>query len=288
MAAPVLSIVIVSWNTRALLSACLQSIARSTRLSHEVWVVDNGSADGTVELVRQAFPNVRLIANAENRGFAAANNQALRLTQGDYVMLLNPDTVVHDGALDAMVAFMQARSGVGAVGCRLLNEDGSLQPSAHNFYTPWGSLLENRLATWLWPWRHPHTPWLAFFDHSRARPVGWVCGAALMVRRTVLREVGLLDEAFFMYGEEVDWQLRMHRAGWPVHFLAHATITHLGGGSSRQAVTLMRRLEVESRERFVAKHYPPTTLRFYRARARLGQWFWQGLGKMRRRPVVVR
>ncbi|MEB3327904.1 MAG: glycosyltransferase family 2 protein [Candidatus Sericytochromatia bacterium] len=288
MAPPVLSIVIVNWNTRELLRACLDSVARATSVSHEVWVVDNGSTDGSPELVRDAYPDVHLIANTDNRGFAAANNQALRLAQGAYVLLLNSDTVVHPGALDAMVAFLHTRPAVGAVGCKLLNADGSLQPSAHSFYATLGALVENQLVAAVWPWRHAHTPWLRLFDHSVARPVGWVCGAALMVRRPAMLEVGLLDEAFFMYGEEVDWQLRLRQAGWQVWFIPHARITHLGGGSSRQAVTAMRRQERASRARFVAKHYPPHARWLYHARARLGVAFWRTLGRLRGRPVEVR
>ncbi|MEB3220587.1 MAG: glycosyltransferase family 2 protein [Candidatus Sericytochromatia bacterium] len=288
MAPPVVSIVIVNWNTRELLRACLESVAAATRVSHEVWVVDNGSGDGSAALVREGFPGVHLIANADNRGFAAANNQALRLAQGTYVLLLNSDTVVHPGAIDAMVAFLHARPGVGAAGCRLLNADGTLQPSAHAFYSPLGALVENQLVAALWPWRHARTPWLRLFDHSVARPVGWVCGAALMVRRAALREVGLLDEGFFMYGEEVDWQLRLQRAGWPVWFVPHGTITHLGGGSSRQAVTEMRRQERASRARFVAKHHPPASRWLYHAQAHVGVAFWRTLGRLRGRPVTLR
>lgn len=288
MSAPVLSIVIVNWNTRNLLRNCLASVRDETMISHEVWVVDNGSTDGSQQMVREEFPDAHLIANADNLGFAAANNQAFPLCPGEYVLLLNSDTVVLDGALDKMVAHMHAHRHVGALGCKLLNGDGSLQPSAHNFYSTLGSLVENRLMTMAWGKRYPHTPFLAFFDHSVARRVDWVCGAVLMVRRDVLREVGMLDDSFFMYGEEIDWQMRMRKAGHQVWFTPSARIVHYGGGSSRNAVTQMKKMELENRARFVAKHYPPASQALYRAKAAAGVAFWRTLGAVRRRPVQVR
>lgn len=279
MSPPILSVVIVNWNTADILLDCLHSIAAQTRVAYDVWVVDNGSHDDSCERVRAVFPDVHLIANSDNRGFAAANNQALRLVQGDYILLLNSDTVVLNGALDAMVAFLHARPEIGAVGPRLLNADGSLQPSAHRFYSTWGSLVENQLVTRLVPWRFAHTPWLNLFDHSIARPVDWVCGAALMLRRQTLQRVGLLDEAFFMYAEEIDWQMRMRQADIPVWFIPHARIIHLGGGSSRSVAVKMNQMEWENRARLVAKHYPPSAQRIYRAKARLGRALWQAFAR---------
>lgn len=288
MGTPVLSVVIVNWNTRNLLRNCLASVRDETLVSHEVWVVDNGSDDGSQAMVRDEFPDVHLIANADNRGFAAANNQAFPLCQGEYVLLLNSDTVVLDGALDKMVAHMHAHDQVGALGCKLLNADGSLQPSAHNFYSTAGSLIENRALTMLWARRYARTPFLEFFDHSIARRVDWVCGAVLMVRRAVLHDIGMLDDSFFMYGEELDWQMRMRKAGHQVWFMPQARIVHYGGGSSRNAVTQMKKMELENRARFVAKHYPPLSQALYRAKAAAGIAFWRALGTLRRRPVQVR
>jgi hypothetical protein len=271
-----------------LLKSCLQSVREETNLSHEIWVVDNGSSDGSPEMVRREFPHVHLIANTDNKGFAAANNQALPLCTGEYILLLNSDTVVLEGALDSMVAHMHANSHVGALGCKLLNADGSLQPSAHRFYSTARSLVENRLAHLLWPRKHANTRFLSFWDHGAIRRVDWVCGAVLMLRREVIRDVGLLDDSFFMYGEEIDWQMRMHKAGYQVWFLPGARIIHYGGGSSRNAVTQMKKMEYQSRERFVEKHYPPFARMVYKAKAQAGIAFWQTLGKLRRRPVQVR
>jgi GT2 family glycosyltransferase len=288
MSGPVLSIVIVNWNTRNLLRSCLQSVKEETNISHEVWVVDNGSTDGSPEMVRNEFPDVHLIANSDNKGFAAANNQALPLCTGEYILLLNSDTVVLEGALDSMVAHMHANPNVGGLGCKLLNADGSLQPSAHRFYSTARSLVENRLAHMVWPKKHANTPLLSFWDHSTVRRVDWVCGAVLMLRREVIREVGLLDDSFFMYGEEIDWQMRMAKAGHQIWFLPTARIVHYGGGSSRNAVTQMKKMEYKSREMFVEKHYPPLARLAYKAKASAGIAFWQALGKLRRQPVQVR
>lgn len=261
---PVLSIVVVNWNTRALLRQCLLSIQQETLVSHEIWVVDNGSSDGSVDMVRAEFPTVHLIANQQNRGFAAANNQALSLCQGHYVLLLNSDTIVLTGALDRMVATMHAHPDIGALGCQLLNADGSLQASAHKFYSNWRSLIENRLTARIWPFRHARTPFLTFWDHSHARAVDWVTGAALLVRRNIIKTVGLLDERFFMYGEEIDWQMRIKSAGYQVWYVPNARIIHLGGGSARQARQAMNRKELESREALIRKHYSPGTQALYR------------------------
>jgi GT2 family glycosyltransferase len=261
---PVLSIVVVNWNTRQLLAQCLRSVQLETLISHEIWVVDNGSTDGSVEMLRAEFPGVQVIANQENRGFAAANNQALARCQGQYLLLLNSDTIVLSGALDRMVAAMHAHPTIGALGCRLLNVDGSLQASAHTFYNSWRSLIENRLMARLWPFRHSRTPFLTFWDHSHPRSVDWVSGAALLIRREVLKTVGPLDEQFFMYGEEIDWQMRIKKAGYQVWFNPNASIIHLGGGSAKQAKQAMNRIELQSRDALIRKHYPPRTQSFYR------------------------
>jgi GT2 family glycosyltransferase len=288
MSAPVLSIVIVNWNTLDLLRNCLQSVAEQTHLSSEIWVVDNGSSDGSPDMVRSEFPHVHLIANTDNKGFAAANNQALPLCQGEYILLLNSDTVVLEGALDRMVAHMHTHTQISALGCTLLNADGSLQPSAHHFYGTFRSLLENRLTHLVWRKRHANTPLLSFWDHSSIRQVDWVCGAVVMIRKDVIRDVGLLDDSFFMYGEEIDWQMRMVKAGHQVWFLPHARILHYGGGSSAQAVTQMKKMEYKSREMFVEKHYSPAARRFYRAKTTASVAFWQTVGRLRRQPVQVR
>ncbi|HBN07353.1 MAG TPA: glycosyltransferase family 2 protein [Cyanobacteria bacterium UBA8530] len=265
-----LAIALVNWNAKEYLDACLSSIERETKISHEIWVVDNASTDGSKEYLRDRR-DVRLIANEGNEGFAKANNQVMRLADASYFLLLNPDTVILDQALDRMVAYLESHPEAGAVGCKLLNPDLSLQPSCHAFYSTLGSLIENKLLTRLISWRSPRSPWLSFWDHERIRSVDWVTGACLMVRKETIEQVGELDERFFMYGEEVDWQKRMREKGLQVHFLPEARIIHYGGGCSKKAKKPMNRQELLSRELFIEKHYPFSTLFLYRLKARIAR-----------------
>lgn len=271
----VLSIIIVNWNTRELLRRCLESVQAETTVRHEVFVVDNASCDGSPEMVASDFPEVHLLSNDENRGFAAANNQALAKAAGHYCLLLNSDTVVLDHALDRLVGYLDRHLEAGAVACKLLNADGTLQPSAHNFYSTFGSLVENRLVERFWKKRSARTSFLSFWDHSRTRRVDWVTGACLMVRRQVIDAVGLLDEGFFMYGEEVDWQYRMRQAGFEVHFFHEPAIIHLGGASAAQAPEATRKLEAQSRIRLIEKHYHPLSREIFRFKSALAAFMWR-------------
>lgn len=280
MSAPDLDIVIVNWNTKDLLAKTLDCVEATVCTPYTCWVVDNGSTDGSVEHVRSHYPWVRLIANSENLGFAAANNQAIMEAAGRYVLLLNSDTEVQPGAIDRLVQYMDAKPEVGACGPKLLNADRTLQPSARNFYSTLGSLIENKLVAQFWKTPRTKTRFLSYWDHSYTRPVDWVTGACLMVRMDVIRRVGLLDTAFFMYGEEIDWQMRMQRAGYPVHFVHDAEVVHLGGGSSRNAFDKMRRQEYLSRQILIDKHYPPHTRAVFRVKTAVGIGFWKTLARL--------
>lgn len=236
---PLLSIIIVNWNTRALLAGCLQSFVNSQlsaadngQLTTETLVIDNASSDGSAALVRERFPWVRLIENTENIGFARANNQGIPLAKGDHVLLLNPDTVVHPGALEALVAFMDAHPRAGACGARLLNADGSLQPACHPMLTPGREFWRLLFLDKLWP---RATYRMSQWDTATPRQVEAVKGAGLLLRREALEQVGLLDESYFMYTEEVDLCYRLTQAGWELWYVPAAVITHHGEGSSRQA-----------------------------------------------------
>jgi GT2 family glycosyltransferase len=250
-AAPTLSIVIVNWNTRDLLQQCLESIVASQpAFSYEVWVVDNASQDGSVAMVRTLFPWVRLIVNEKNVGFAQANNQAIRASRGAFVLLLNPDTQVMTLALDEMVRFLQENRHVGAVGSRILNPDGTLQPSCYPFPTlareAWRLFHLDRL--------HPFGVYdMAAWDVTTPRPVEALMGAALMVRREALDQVGLLDEDYFMYTEEIDLCYRLHRGGWALYWLPQARIVHYGGQSTRQVRDAMFLRLYESKVLFFRK-----------------------------------
>lgn len=230
-----LSIVIVNWNTCDLLAECLRSIDRTVRsadeLSVEVWVVDNASTDASVTMVHSQFSWVKLIENAKNVGFAAANNQAIRKASGRYVVLLNSDTVIHPGALATLVNFMEGMPQSGACCPRLLNADGSLQHACHPMLTPGREFWRLLFLERVWPRAtYPLEAW----DNTQPHRVEAIKGACLLLRQAALAQIGLLDERYFMYTEEVDLCYRLHMAGWELWYVPQAAVTHLGGGSSRQ------------------------------------------------------
>ncbi len=236
-----LTVVIVNWNVRELLRRCLRSVLASAAasvppLGLQIIVVDNGSSDGSADMVRAEFPDVRLIANADNPGFAAANNQGLALARGRYVLLLNPDTECLGDSLPALVRYADAHPDVGLVGPQLLNSDGSVQSSRRRFPTLATALFE---STWLEPWapqrvleryRLLDQPDDAILD------VDWVTGAAMLARREAVETVGGLDEGYFMYSEEMDWCRQIKVAGWRVVYFPAVQIVHHVGKSSEQAV----------------------------------------------------
>lgn len=233
-----LSIIIVSWNVRQLLQQCLLSIAADrSGLVLQVIVVDAASADGTPEMVREQFPWVHLIACEDNVGFPRGNNLGLKAARGRYVLLLNPDTRVIGGALLTMTDYLHENPTVGAVGPQLLYPDGKIQSSRRRFPTLVTAFFE---STWLEPWaprsilNHYR---VAEIDAGVIQDVDWVMGAALMTRREVVQQVGPLDEAYFMYSEELDWCRRMRACGWRVVYLPQAQVIHYEGKSSEQAVT---------------------------------------------------
>lgn len=226
------SVIIVNWNTCDLLRNCLRSIITQTTAAHEIIVIDNASRDGSAYMVRTEFPDITLIANSENGGFAAANNQGLRISRGRTVLLLNPDTLILDGAIDRMLGWLDRHPGVGCVGCQVLEGPGVLQrtcfadPTLLNFVIVEFGLM--RLSPWI-PFfgRSWYTDW----DRQSERKVDVVSGMFMLVPSTVVEDVGLLDEAFFVYGEESDWCRRIRKAGYPCVFTPEAQIIHLDGGS---------------------------------------------------------
>lgn len=255
---PDVSVVIVNWNTRDLLQQTLESLHRETHhVDFETIVVDNGSADGSVELVRQEWEHVRLIALPENRGFAGGNNVGFREARGRYVLLLNSDTIVLPTTLDGMVRFLNGHPGAGCIGCRHLNPDGTLQRSMDSFPSLLNDFLSyselHRLPVFL-PLLRRRFPWWS--DHDRVREVGWVNGACMMVRREVIEQVGGLDEGYFIYAEELDWCYRMYQAGWTVHFTPEAEIIHIGGQAMNRAADKRIVLKYKGQYRFYRKHYP--------------------------------
>ena len=250
-----LSIIIVNWNTREMLRDCLQSVFDTAAdITFDVWVVDNGSSDDSQQMVRDAFPQVELIANQDNKGFAGANNQALSRAKGRHVLLLNSDTLVHGDVLSASVRYLDDNPDVGAMGCRVLNTDGTLQitgsqlPSLLNLSLQATGL--NRL-----PGRFFDRFQMARWDRRDARDLDVIFGCYLMVRRSVIEQVGLLDDTFFFYGEETDWCFRIAKGGWRLVLAPVGEITHFGGGSVKKLNHKRNIMLSEGTIRFHRKHY---------------------------------
>ena len=221
-----------------------------------MFVVDNASQDGSAALVRERFPSIHLIENTKNGGFAAANNQAFALARGRYVWMLNPDTVVRAGALATLVKFMDGHPHAGACGGKLLYSDGSLQHSAFSFPSLAQVLLDfyplnRRLTDSRLNGRYPRS----WYARGEPFPVDHPLGADLMVRRKMAEQVGWLDDKFFIYCEEIDWCIRIKRAGWKIWCVPRAEIVHYEGQSTRQFRDAMFVELWRARSRLFEKHY---------------------------------
>ncbi len=249
----ILSILIVNWNTRDLLAQCLDSIiANPPACEYEIIVVDNASADGSVAMVRRRFPQVVLIENSNNAGFTQANNQAIDASGGQYFLLLNSDTVALPSTFNPLLAMMESNPNVGAVGPMLLNPDRTFQASYADFPALINELLALfGLAKRFWG---PHYPSFDLASSQQSRAVDWVGGACLLVRKSCIDHVGLLDESIVMYGEEVDWCYRMKEMGWQVMYCAESNVIHFGGQSSVTIPTRKYLLIQRGRVTFFRKH----------------------------------
>lgn len=267
-----LSVIVVSWNVRDLLRRCLQSILAAVDGSApprtlEILVVDNASADGSAAMVQAEFPTVRLIANDRNRGFTAANNQGLAASQGRYLLLLNPDAELLDGALAAMVGCMEAHPEAGVLGPQLLYPDGSVQSSRRRFPTVATALVE---STVIQEWWRDNRVLRRYYmldtppPPGEPQPVDWLVGACLLVRRAAYEQVGGLDEGFFMYSEELDWCRRIKGAGWQVLYLPTARVIHHEGKSSEQVVPARHIHFQSSKVRYFRKHHGRLTAELLR------------------------
>lgn len=231
-----LSIIIVNWNTRDITRDCLRSVREHAGgLSYEVIVVDNASSDGSAEMVRAEFPDVRLIANDTNLGFGRANNQAMRVARGRYFLLLNSDTVVCDDAIQRLVNFVANDPAIGIAGCKLLFADRTLQSSCSRFPSLRVALLEDLMLYKFLPRRLQGELLLGgYWPHDHARDVDAVWGAAMIVRREVFEQTNGFDERIFMYGEDLEWCMRVRDRGWRIAFTPEAAIIHLNHKSSEQ------------------------------------------------------
>jgi len=249
-----IAVVIINHNTCQNLRECLATVEGEH--ASEVVVVDNASTDNSVEIVKNEFPETRLFSNKSNSGYGSAANQAITRCNAPYVLLLNSDTCLHPGSLRALCAYLDEHPKAAIVGPRLINTDGSLQPSCYSFPTPFQVFLEettlNRFIG--------HIPVIAdnhlrTWSHTSSRIVPWVLGAALAIRRQSFDAVGGFDTSFFMFAEEIDLCYRLLTAGWQTHFTPAATITHAGGASTRQYRAEMAVRFFQSMAHFYRLHY---------------------------------
>ena len=247
--APDLSIVLVCWNNKEYMDPCLESLYNpGLKCSFDVVVVDNGSTDGSQEMLREKYPQVRIIQNESNLGLGKASNQGIEATKGRYILLLNNDTIVNGASFDAMVDFLENHPKAGGVGGRLMNPDGSPQSYYNNFST---LTEEFFVATRIGEWIRPGYP--AIMEADEVKSVDWLGSACLMLRREALDQVGLLDESYFIYGDEADLQYRLKKAGWEIYFLPEVYTIHYGGRSMNR--WSRRKLVYRGKIYFYQKHY---------------------------------
>ena len=260
-----LSVVIVSYNVRSYLEQCLQSVRRALEgIEGEVFVVDNHSSDDSVEVVKCDYAWVKLMENKENQGFARANNLAIRQAQGEYVLLLNPDTIVEESTLRNVLAFMEAHPKAGGAGVMMRNEDGSLAPESRRALpTPWVSCL--KMIGFDKRYYMSHLPW------EEPGKIEVISGAFFFLRRKALDEVGLLDEDFFMYGEDIDLSYRLLKGGWENWYLPYA-ITHYKGRSTQKTDYRYVHIFYQAMLIFLRKHYGHLSV-FYTIPIKLAIYF---------------
>jgi N-acetylglucosaminyl-diphospho-decaprenol L-rhamnosyltransferase len=252
-----LSVVIICWNDIKVILDCISSIhAETSEIDYEIVVTDNASSDGSVAAIRERFPTVRVVENPENGGFGKGNNAGIRVTEGEYVLILNPDTIVRDRALEKLVTYADLHPEAGAFGCRVLNTDGSVQLSVHPLPTIWTSLMKALGLRW------PRRLWDGFctdaypgWDGRSERQIGFQAGCCLLARGRLLKELEGFDERFFHQFEDTDLCRRIWDSGRPVLFFPGAEITHIGG-QNRGTYSIKVELEVErSNYRYFHKYY---------------------------------
>jgi GT2 family glycosyltransferase len=272
------AVIIVSWNVRHYLPDCLRSVLaelQRMRLKGAIWLIDNASTDGSAEFIADLFPTVHLVANTENTGFAAANNQGMKLAlphRPRYFLLLNPDTVVRPGGIGNMVGWMNEHAHVGMVGARLVYKSGELQHSAFQF----PGLRQLMFEFWPLPARlyesrmNGRYPGRWYRNGQRPFRIDHPLGAAMLVRRDVAEVTHGFDEAYHMYCEEIDWSWRIRRAGWQIYTVPSAEIVHFGGESTKQIPARSIVNLWSSRARFYRRYARPWKLFFARRIARAG------------------
>jgi hypothetical protein len=251
-----LSIVIVTWNSEEFIRNCLDSIFLSQgNFTSEVMVVDNGSSDGTAKIVEQFYPQVNLIQNKKNLGYAKANNQGIEKAKGKYVLLLNPDTQVLEDALSLMYEFMEENPKIGALGPKLLNPDKTVQASCREFPTFFTLIWEFSGLSRLFPRSRVFGRWrMGYFNFDKQRETDQPMGSSLMLRRATLEDVGAFDENFVMFFNDVDLCFRIKKGGWKIYFYPEAKVIHYKGASTRKVKAKMIWLSHLAFYKFFKKH----------------------------------
>ena len=271
------SLIIVNWNTEGFLKQCLASIyADPPPIELEVTVIDNGSEDGSVAMVKADFPQVKLIVNTTNEGFARPNNVGMNASTGSYVFLLNSDTVVHPGAIAHLKMFLDTHADVGACGPMLLNPDGTVQHSVKGFPSVWTHACDMLFLDKLFPnSRLFGAGEMAYFPYERTEEVDHLMAAAFLVRREVIDQVGLLDERFTIYYNDMDWCYRMRSHGWKICYVHSARVTHYLGQTVAQVNKEFRYFRElhENIMLFYQKHYGPSAVVFYKLLLAIGFLF---------------
>ena len=232
-----LSIIIVNYNVQDFLMHTLESIQRAVlNITHEIFVVDNASVDGSVEMIKNRFPNVNLIENQINKGFASANNQAMKVSLGEYIILINPDTVVQEDTFSRLIEFMENHPDAGAATCKILNPDGSFSvDSRHSIPTPMTAFWKQIGFHRLFPKSKIFARYnLTYLDEDEIYPVDAISGSFMFIRRAAFEKVGYLDEDYFMYCEDVDYCYRITRSGWKVYYAPVSDIIHYKGESTKK------------------------------------------------------
>ena len=283
-AAPDLSVVIVSYEVRDFLDRCLASLpAGAGRLRLEVIVVENGSTDGSADMVRARHRRCILLEPGENLGFSRATNLGLRRARGRYLLLLNPDTVVQPRALEKTAAYLESHPDAGLLTCRLVMEDGRLDPACRrSFPSLWDGFCRASGLSRLFPRSSIFARYnLGYLDEDADCDVDAVNGAFMLARREAVEEVGLLDEGYFMYVEDLDWCLRFGRAGWRVVYHPAAEVVHFKGRSGAKRSGAMIRCLFDSTLRFYRRHYFPRRPPAWRAAVTAGLRAWMGVTLLR-------
>lgn len=252
---PDLSIIVVSYNTADLIGNCLKSVFATTNITKEVFVVDNASTDGSVTLIKKNFPAVHLIANMENRGFAAANNQVLPECKGQYIFFLNPDTEVMSDTFNEAISFMDANPHVGLAGTKIINPDRTLQ--------------------WSISYKYPGQKYTANELSNLPGKIACVLGASIIVRSELIKKTGGFDEDFFLYGEDQDLCLKIRRLGYEIGYIDSATVVHLGGQSEKDSLSSeVWKKKIHAEYIFYRKHYLPKTIKRI-SRAHIIKAWWR-------------